>query len=293
MELFRALAALAEPPGPEQVRLGAMLDLPGSPDPVEYTEVFAFQLYPYASVYIGAEGMLGGEAQDLVAGFWRALRRVPPAEPDHLTVLLALYATLAEHEAAEPDPARGLLWRQSRKALLWEHLACWLFPFLDKLREIAPPFYRGWGNLLEDALAAEIRALGPLDALPRHLRQAPAAANPRDAGAEEFLQSLLSPVRSGLVLVRADLAHAARDRGLALRMGERRFILSALLAQDPEGTLEWLAAEATGWAWRHREHEPDTGGVARFWAGRAEATAAILVAGPHAYPARHREPQAP
>src|SRR5205807_572327 len=92
MELFRALAALAEPPGPEQVRIGAVLGLPGAPDPAQYTEVFLFQLYPYAAVHAGAEGMLGGEAQDRVAGFWRALERTPPAEPDHLTSLLALYA---------------------------------------------------------------------------------------------------------------------------------------------------------------------------------------------------------
>lgn len=282
MELFRALAALVESPGSEQIRLGVLLDLPGSPDPAEYTEVFAFQLYPYASVYVGADGMLGGEARDQVAGFWRALRRVPPAEPDHLAALLALYATLAEHEAAEANPARRLLCRQSRKALLWEHLACWLFPFLDKLREIAPVFYRGWGDLLESALVAEIRALGSPDALPRHLRLAPPAAAPRDAGAEEFLQSLLSPVRSGLVLVRADLARAARVRGLALRMGERRFILRALLAQDPEWTLEWLAAEAASWASKHRAHAADTRGVARFWAERAEATAAALRATAHA-----------
>ena len=58
-ELIRALAVLSEPPGPEQTRLGEVLGLDGVPDPAEYTEVFALQLYPYASVYLGAEGMLG------------------------------------------------------------------------------------------------------------------------------------------------------------------------------------------------------------------------------------------
>ena len=60
MELFRALAALAEAPGPEHVRLAELLGLPGRPDPVEFTELFVLQLYPYASVYLGPEGMLGG-----------------------------------------------------------------------------------------------------------------------------------------------------------------------------------------------------------------------------------------
>jgi len=281
MELFRALAALAEPPGPEQVRIGAVLGLPGSPDPAQYTEVFLFQLYPYAAVHAGAEGMLGGEAQDRVAGFWRALQRTPPAEPDHLTSLLALYAALADQEDAEPDPAHRLLWGRSRKALLWEHLACWVFPYLDKLGEIAPPFYAAWGEMLTAALRTEINTAGPGDMLPLHLRAAPPLPDPRDGGSEAFLQGILAPVRSGMVLVRSDLTRAARALGLGLRMGERRFALTALLSQDSEGTLGWLAAEASAWEKRHFAREATqaaTGEITRFWAHRAGAAAALLTA---------------
>ena len=281
MELFRALAALAEPPGPEQVRIGAVLGLPGSPDPAQYTEVFLFQLYPYAAVHAGAEGMLGGEAQDRVAGFWRALHRTPPAEPDHLTSLLALYAALADQEDAEPDPAYRLLWGRSRKALLWEHLACWVFPYLDKLGEIAPPFYAAWGKMLAAALEAELNTVGRGDTLPLHLRAAPPLPDPRNGGSEVFLQGILAPVRSGMLLVRSDLTRAARSLGLGLRMGERRFALTSLLSQDSEGTLGWLAAEASGWEQRHLTRaavQADTGEIARFWAHRAGTAAALLTA---------------
>jgi TorA maturation chaperone TorD len=61
--------------------------LPG-PQAHEHTEVFGLQLYPYASVYVGPEGMLGGEARDRIAGFWRVLRLTPATEPDHLATLL-------------------------------------------------------------------------------------------------------------------------------------------------------------------------------------------------------------
>ena len=276
MEILRALATLAESPTPEHAHLGKLLDLPGAPEPATYTEVFVFNLYPYASVYVGHEGMLGGEARDRVAGFWRALGRMPPAEPDHLTALLALYATLDDQEAADPDPARRLLWRQSRKALLWEHLASWVFAYLDKLGEIAPPFYRSWGALLGEVLAAEVGAVGPQEILPLHLRLAPALPDPRQDGAGEFAGALLSPVRSGVVLTRADLARAARDLDAGLRMGERRFILTSLLSQDADGMLEWLAAEARRWAARHRAREGVAGEVARFWAGQADGAAALL-----------------
>ena len=276
IELIRALAVLAEPPGTEQTRLGQVLGLEGALDAAAYTDVFTLQLYPYASVYVGADGMLGGDGADRVAGFWRALHRTPPAEPEHLAVLLGLYASRAEREAAETDSARRLMWRVGRKALLWEHLASWLFPYLDKLCEIGPPFYRSWASLMAETLAAEIGVVGPPDMLPLHLRLAPPLPDPRRDGAAAFVGSLLAPVRSGVFLTRADLARAARGLGLGLRMGERRFILETLLAQDAAAMLAWLAAEARAAVVGHRLHEPVTGPVALFWAGRAEAAAALL-----------------
>jgi hypothetical protein len=275
-ELVRALAVLAEPPRSEQARLGRLLGLDGRPDPAAYTDVFALQLYPYASVYLGAEGMLGGDARDRVAGFWRALHRDPPAEPDHLTALLGLYAALGEREHGEPDPAGRLMVRLGREALLWEHLASWLFPYLDKLRDVAPPFYRSWGALLAETLTAEIERAGPPAALPLHLRLAPPLPDPRVDGAEAFTSGLLSPARSGMVLTRADLVRAAHQLGLGLRVGERRFILAALLSQDPGGTLEWLAEESRAWVSRNEAHQTITGRVAGFWAARAAATSALL-----------------
>jgi Nitrate reductase delta subunit len=276
IELVRALAVLAEPPGPEQRRLAEVLGLDGAVDDAAYTEVFTLQLYPYAAVYAGAEGMLGGEAADRLAGFWTALQRTPPAEPDHLAALLGLYASLAEREGGEADPARRLMWRVGRKALLWEHLACWLFPYLDKLREIAPPCYRSWAALLGETLAAEIGTVGPPDMLPLHLRLAPPLPDPRRDGASAFVRGLLAPVRSGVVLTKADLARAAHDLGLGLRMGERRFILETLLAQDAAALLTWLAAEARDAAARHRRHAHVTGPVAQFWTRRAGEAAALL-----------------
>ena len=62
---------------------------------------------PYASVYLGPDGALGGEGADRAAGFWRASGLTPPAEPDHLTALLALYASLGEAAARRrPRPRR-------------------------------------------------------------------------------------------------------------------------------------------------------------------------------------------
>jgi len=277
-ELFRALGSLCESPGSASLDLGAALGLSGQPEEHDYTDAFLFQLYPYSSVYVGAEGMLGGEARDRVAGFWRALGLRPPAEPDHLAALLALYAGLIDWELDEPDEARRALRRQSRKALLWEHLLSWVPVFADKVRVVATSFYAGWAELLLDALIDETGTAGRQEKLPLHLRDAPELLSPSEDPAS-FLSGLLAPVRSGMILTRTDFSRAARDLDLGLRVGERRFVLESFLAQDADATLAWLTQEAYRSAERHASFASDLEGISLFWRGRAETAAALLSEG--------------
>src|SRR6266508_2843355 len=149
-------------------------------------------------------------------------------------------------------------------------------PLLAKARQLAPPFYREWAELLDVGLVAEAKRLPAHGLVPLHLRAAAELADPREEGAEAFLTSLLAPVRSGLVLMRADLVRAARELGLGLRLGERRFALRALLAQEALGTLRWLAGEAEISIDLHRRAPRGLAPVTDFWAARAERTAALL-----------------
>lgn len=277
MELFRALAVIVEPPTKETAAVAAALELGELPTADEFTELFVFQLYPYASVYLGAEGMMGGEARETVAGFWRALGQMPPAEVDHLAVMLALYARLTELETHERERARRSGWHGARKAFLWEHLLSWLPAYLSKLAEIAPPFYAKWGEVLMAALLAEASALGKQESLPLHLREAPGLIDPRaDARVEDFQQSILTPARFGGILTRTDLTRAARTIGVGLRMGERRFTLKALFAQDALGLFDWLIAEARQWQKLHRRDRETLGAISQAWEERALAAALLL-----------------
>ncbi|HEX2413727.1 MAG TPA: molecular chaperone TorD family protein [Thermoleophilaceae bacterium] len=275
MELLRALAVMCEPPADGHARLAAALDLPAAPTAAEHTGVFVLELPPYASIHLGPEGMLGGEAGDRIAGFWRALGLVPPAEPDHLAALLGLYAGLAEDEAVQAAPARRAMRRQARAALLHEHLLSWLDPWLAKLAQVGPPVYAAWGELLATVLRSEAEALlSGTEPLPAHLAAAPALEPPSVTGGGAFLDALLAPARSGLVLVREDLARAAPELGLALRVAERRFVLRNLLAQDAMATLAWLEGESRRAAERPALAAPPV--VERFWQERARATAEVL-----------------
>ncbi len=266
-ELVRALGALCEPPSPLHRPAAAALRLPEQPRDEDYTALFVFDLYPYASVYLDDEGKLGGEARDRVAGFWRALGLVPPPEADHLAALLGLYATLSEREQAEDDAARRRLVREARRTLLHEHLLSWTEPYLDRVTELATPYYRTWAEILRDTLAAEAEQLSASRVLPAALREASTLEAPSAVGGAAFVGQLLAPVRTGVILVRTDLVTAARELGLALRIAERRYVLEALLGQDAAATLHWLSRLAAGRAARH---------ASAFWAQRAATSAALL-----------------
>lgn len=277
-EVFRALGTLAEPPDPRHAAIGAALGLDGEPAPGDYADAFLFGAYPYASVYLGPEGMLGGEARDRVAGFWRALGSTPPSEPDHVASLLGLYAALVEDEARlrdAGDPAAATLRRETRRALLWEHLLSWLMPYLAKVTQLAAPYYAEWARLLAEVLADEARAVGRQESLPLHLRAAPGLPE-LDAPGAEWLSAVLAPVRSGVIVSSWDLRRAAAALGLGIRVGERAFVLRSLLEQDARRTVGWLADEAARAARSHAESEPLLGAVAAFWRQRAETCEVAL-----------------
>jgi hypothetical protein len=269
--VFRALGALCEPPDPAHAGLAAALGLPAPAGADACTEMFVFQLIPYAAAYLSPDGMLGGEAADRVAGFWRALRLSPPAEPDHLAALLGLYAALGERAQASRhhQPA----YRDARRALLWEHLLTWVPAYTQAMISLSSGFHAAWARLLREALLEEAAALDPPPTQPLHLRGVPELP---ETGSDEFIRGLLAPVRSGLLITRRDLADAAGATGLAARAGGRSFILHALISQDRAATFGWLAAHAGRWAERHQADDPPLRGVARHWRARAQASFRVL-----------------
>ncbi|MDZ7779057.1 MAG: molecular chaperone TorD family protein [Gemmatimonadota bacterium] len=279
-ELLRALAHLAEPPGPAHPTLAEALGLPAPPDAATHTDLFGFQLYPYASVYLGSEGMIGGEAEERISGFWRAVGREVPPEPDHLASLMGLYAALGEEEAelaAEPGAeARVTLVARSRRALLEEHLAPWVFAFLERIEELGGTFHARWAEMLRGCLLHELARGGAIASRPVHLEVAPPLPDPRDEGAAPFMTALLAPVRSGVILTRADLARIARALELGLRAGERRYALKHLMGQAAPDVLAALAEEAERQADLHAARSAPIGAPASFLEARARGTAELL-----------------
>lgn len=277
IEVFRALGSLAEIPSAQHQELCSLLELDNSPTKSEHSETFVFELYPYSSIYLGPEGKLGGEARDRIAGFWRALGLTPPAEPDHLTVLLSFYAEIREHELQAQNNLEQERWEHIRASFLWEHLLSWLPIYLLRMSDARSPFFRKWGDLLSEALQEEAHtALGEVS-LSAHLRQALPIADPRDGEPKEFLESLLAPVRSGFILLRSDLIRAGLELSLATRIGERRFVLETFLSQAPTELLIWLAEFAGTTSERYRTVRTSYPGIMKFWIDQAERTRTLLL----------------
>ncbi len=276
-ELLRALGSVPGSPPPYCAPVLAALGLP-APTEAEHTAAFVLSAPPHAAIHLGSEGKLGGEGLDRVAGFWRAIGLVPPADADQLGVLLMLYAELAEAETA----ARSELTRQrlthARATLLREHLWSWAPGYLTALSHVAAPGLASWAGLTLRALHQETRSPAGCrtTTLPAALRAAPPPIRPGDSR-DELLDSLVAPVRSGILLTREDLREAAAAAGLGYRVGERRYTLAAMLDQDPSATLSWLRGHAEMWARAHAG-QPPVGGhdPRRWWASRAAATARAL-----------------
>jgi hypothetical protein len=262
-ELLRALGAVAGLPEDARSMLAA-LGIEGCDD-AAHASVFVLNCPPYASVYLGAEGGLGGVAGDRVAGFWRVLGMPPPDPADHLTGLLSLYAQLGE---------AGAELAHVRSALLSEHLWPWLPGYLDAVAELGVPALAAWAGVLAEALGAELSAAERPPGLPAALREAPPPAG-ADCGVGELLDTLIAPVRGGMILTRRAVAAGAGRAGAGHRIGERRFALRAMLEQEPAGTCAWLACEAERWSARHLARWPDDP-VQQWWAARAAGTAALL-----------------
>jgi TorA maturation chaperone TorD len=275
MELLRALGALSELPGREHARLAELLRLEGPLDRADYTALFVLELPPYASVYLNDDGMLGGEVRDRVAGFWGALGQPPPMEPDHVAALLGLYAALA-FRAAEVDERGAWLLLRARKALFWEHIACWVPAYLTRAAELAAPTYRSWASVLFAAVTEEARRSGAPSVAPLHFREAPPAFPARFDSIEDLAAALLSPARSGLILARADLLRMAQDLGTGARVAERRFALTGLIREGGEPALAWLEAEAARQASLHDAWAVELAPVREFWQTRARGSAVAL-----------------
>ncbi|MFW0796983.1 molecular chaperone TorD family protein [Gordonia sp. CPCC 205515] len=266
VELIRSLGAVAHTPPPESGLLFDALGLPTLTG-AAYTRAFVLSAPPHAAIHLGPDGKLGGIGLDRVEGFWRAAGQHPPADADHLGVLLMCYADV-RGQIRSPGAHR------IAESLFHEHIWPWAPGYLQAVSLLGDDAVTQWAQLTMAVLDDEYGRLTPPDplTLPLALREAPAPVA-IDDDFEDLLDALVSPVRAGFVLTHHTLSCGAAAVGVGYRRGERRFALKAMLDQDKSATLTWLSTHAHDWA-RWRATRDDA--ASRWWETRADATADAL-----------------
>lgn len=272
--LFPSLGELIEAPGTEQVRIAKMLGLRSEPTRPDYTNLFVVQLFPYASIYLSADGLAGGVVRDRIAEFWKLLGRPIPAEPDHAASLLQSYGQLQRGRNGEYISPPGM--QQVRRAFFWESIASWLPMYLLRTRELGSPFYKAWSDVTFDVLEAEAAHSGPPEITPLHLATAPMP--PALHAAAAFIDSLFIPCVSGVILSRADLGRCSTETRLGIRMADRRHTLKLMVSENTGAVCDWLHAEIARQAEKIEALPAAFSVVREHWLTRANASADGILA---------------
>ena len=243
MELFRALGALCEPPSPLHRPAAEALGLPGEPRGRRLRRALPLPALP---VRVRVPRRRGQARRRRARPCRRLLARARAraagrARPPRGAARALRDARRARaRRARRGSPAAPCARRAARCCT--STCSRGPSPYLDRVDELAPPYYRAWAR----AAARGARRRGRASSAPRP-RCRPRCARrrrssaPSEVGGTAFLEQLLAPVRTGFILVRSDLVAAARELGLGLRIAERRYVLEALLGQDAAATLRWLS----------------------------------------------------
>jgi len=256
--------------------------------------LFGFQVFPFQSVFLGEDGLLGGAEGERVRAAHRAAGYAPGAmadDPDHLAHELALLSFLCGAEAdahADGRAEMAAVARRQQAAVLGDHLLWWLPLFVPAVARQGDGFYAALAGLTWALVLDHWQDVG---GAADGARWAPGGADDADAAnepaagdaARQIGAHLLRPVRSGLFVSRADLARCARQAGLPHGFGDRRQMAATLLDGAARFDRSAALAAALGElvagaqaAWAAPELAPAPAAIRRFWLARLARTAALI-----------------
>lgn len=240
------------------------------------------ELHPYASVFLGAEGLLGGEAATEARERRRRAGLADPVEhePDHLAEELRVLAWLAGAEADARrdgvDPARLLpLQREGLDALLR-----WLPPLVAGVEGLglggADALYATSAGLALDLVVAWRASLGNFT--PWALPAAPDPWTDPETGLAALSRFLTVPAWSGGWWSGGALHRIGRTLDLPAGFGRRAEVLEGLLRSaahygEVPALTTALQAEVDRWVARYAPLPDAVGGP---WRERATRTRAAL-----------------
>lgn len=241
---------------------------------------------PNASMYLDEEAMLGGATAAWVFEIYSREDFTQPAQAegvDHVGNELAFLSFLLEADHQRIGASARLASERAAVAaqFLDEHLLIWLPLFVYALQRQGHSFYTAAAEtLLREVLACAASLPGlRRPVLPEVELPAEDLLTDPDTHIRDIARFLLTPIYSGILLTRDDIARFGRSTRLPRGFGDRLQILRNLIhsAADYEmvgGVLELLEAELEIWmAYYHELGQTDyMQGVASFWAQRVRGS---------------------
>lgn len=274
-------------------------ELPDQPDyeaiAADHFRLLGMELPPYESVFLAADGLLGGTVSEAVAVLFRQFGLpldTAASSPDHIGHELAALAYLCHREATTSgDDAKtnGDAARRQQGRLLEEHLLRWLVPFHVALGRQGDAFYVALSRLCLELVRQHFASVMEAGLSPAVVETGitPTAHDLLEddtTSLREIADFLLVPCRSGIYLSRADIGTLGRHLQLPRGFGDRRQTLLNLMRTAAQydqfraliRSISGAVAEALLEQQRLREGMPELAGFIASWEAKLSWTHGLL-----------------
>lgn len=203
-------------------------------DAAAHHQLFAFNVFPFESIFLDASGLLGGDVTRRVQMAYRMSGLTVDTagtEADHVGLELAALAQLCAHAAgAEPVQTHQQLSRQRR--FLEAHLLRWLPALRLAVAQQGDGFYTAVSSLTLSLAADHYRDLLAQDAAEQEdfaLPEAPDLLQSDKTSLKDIATFLVTPPYGGTYFSRDDVSRVARGLQLPRGFGSRQQMLHNLM----------------------------------------------------------------
>ncbi len=278
--------------------LASTIPYPFEPDEAaaSHHQLFTFNLYPYASIFLTSNRLLGGEiTNEIEAIYWQAgFTADPNIEPDHLGQTFMFLAHLSQKETAAHSlgqPRKGIKLQQLQ--FLETHLLPWIIPCIIAIKQQDNRLYNELAQLVLPLVANHYDSLQMSGIVPNSIPLTTLTPNPDNevalkdgrTGLRDIARYLITPNQSGLYLGRSDINQLARSVSLPHGFGSREQQLQTLLESAGQydtttSLLKALQSLVARWAKGYEEvvqTYPRMNKYTTIWQNRLQRTQRLLI----------------
>lgn len=205
---------------------------------VDHQTLFGFEIFPYESLFLQPDGLLGGEiAGELHRLYGSISDEFWQGEADHLGNELIYLAILCRHEnqaRRTEQPHLVHLFRHHQLSFLQQHLLQWLPAVAAAIHQIALPLYRQLINLVIELVGDHLADLQnsqlPLATNPSSvLPPQPPPLLPTQTSLKQIANYLCQPSYSGFFLSKTEIARLAQHHSFPQSLSSRVDMFADLL----------------------------------------------------------------